>query len=195
MKSEENIEPIEVRFSNIVGCNENLKLYNVHNIEIESKNNSKPINLLRNDKLHNIYNIEMESEDNIEPFELFQNFYQSNFDYRLISNKNLELHNIYNVELENKDIIEPIEVQSSHTTGCNKGLANTMKALIISQMFGSWNELDHFISSYAKSQNFVIIIHGSEYKDGICQNHRYVCEHQGRSGTNNTSIAKNQQQI
>ncbi|CAG8780134.1 6762_t:CDS:2, partial [Racocetra persica] len=38
-----SIESIEVQSSNIVEYNEDLELYNVHNIEIESKNNSEPI--------------------------------------------------------------------------------------------------------------------------------------------------------
>ncbi|CAG8853625.1 44773_t:CDS:1, partial [Gigaspora margarita] len=69
-------------------------------------------------------------------------------------------------------------------------LTNAMKTLVISQTFGSWDELDQSISSYAKSQNFVSIIYESEYNDRICQNHRYACEHQGHSGTSKTNIAK-----
>ncbi|CAG8816171.1 368_t:CDS:2, partial [Dentiscutata erythropus] len=77
--------------------------------------------------------------------------------------------------------------QSSHTTGCNKDLTNTMKAPVIGQMFGSWDELDYFISSYTKSQNFVSIIRGSEYKDRICRNRRYVCEYQVRASCPKTT--------
>ncbi|CAG8765021.1 2074_t:CDS:2 [Gigaspora margarita] len=53
----------------------------------------------------------------------------------------------------------------------DENLANRIDELIVEQIFGCWNELDHFISFYTKSQNF------------------------GHDGTNKTSIAKNQQQI
>ncbi|CAG8843350.1 15106_t:CDS:2, partial [Gigaspora margarita] len=138
---------------------------------MESKENIKSNEKL---ELYNIYNVKIESEDYIELIE----------ERSLNSNEDLEIHNIYNVKIESKDNNEPIEV-------CSQIL---LDALVISQTFGSWDKLDHFISSYAKSQNFVSVICESEYKDGICQNHRYACEYQGHSGTSKTNIAKNQQQ-
>ncbi|CAG8625769.1 24142_t:CDS:2 [Gigaspora rosea] len=106
----------------------------------------------------------METEDYIDLIE----------ERSLNSNENIEIHNVYNVEIESENNIEPIEVCSSNTVGYNKDLTNAMKALVIGQTFGSWDELDHFISSYAKSQNFVSVIR--------------------HSGTSKTNIAKNQWQ-
>ncbi|CAG8496734.1 6839_t:CDS:2 [Scutellospora calospora] len=47
----------------------------------------------------------------------------------------------------------------------NQNLAEIVDAPAIEQMFGSWDELDRFISFYAKLQNFVSVIRGSKYKD------------------------------
>ncbi|CAG8610227.1 16301_t:CDS:2 [Cetraspora pellucida] len=49
----------------------------------------------------------------------------------------------------------------------NEDLANIMNEPAAGQIFGSWNELDHFISFYAKSQNFVNVIYGSEYRSEL----------------------------
>ncbi|CAG8854656.1 38113_t:CDS:2, partial [Gigaspora margarita] len=76
----------------------------------------------------------------------------------------------------------------------NENSANVIDEPAVEQIFGSWNELDRFISFYTKSQNFVSVIRGSEYSDGICRSRRYACEHQGHSGTNKTGIAENQRQ-
>ncbi|KAF0383520.1 hypothetical protein F8M41_011720 [Gigaspora margarita] len=46
----------------------------------------------------------------------------------------------------------------------------TVDAPKVGQTFGSWDELDRFISFYTKLHNFVSIIHGSEYSNGICRN-------------------------
>ncbi|CAG8809058.1 28059_t:CDS:2 [Dentiscutata erythropus] len=55
------------------------------------------------------------------------------------------------------------------------------------------HELDLFISLYAKTQNFVSVIRGSEYDKGVCRIRRYACKHQGHnSAKNKTNIAENQ---
>ncbi|CAG8635144.1 24907_t:CDS:2, partial [Gigaspora rosea] len=65
-----------------------------------------------------------------------------------------------------KDNTEFFEEQILSVEANNQNLCELVNAPTIGQMFGSWDELDRFISFYAKSQNFVNVIHGSKYKDG-----------------------------
>ncbi|KAF0453205.1 hypothetical protein F8M41_001781 [Gigaspora margarita] len=52
--------------------------------------------------------------------------------------------------------------------------AKVLDAPIVGQTFGSWEELDCFISLYARSQNFASVIRGSEYSEGVCRNPRAI---------------------
>ncbi|CAG8656737.1 6109_t:CDS:2, partial [Gigaspora rosea] len=82
-------------------------------------------------------------------------------------------------------IIEPILVDDQ----------GTVDAPMVGQEFNNWNELGRFITLYAKSQNFVSIIRGSEYDNKVCRSRRCGCEHQVRNITKNkTSIVENQWQ-
>ncbi|CAG8818692.1 11262_t:CDS:2, partial [Gigaspora margarita] len=49
---------------------------------------------------------------------------------------------------------ETFKGQTSNNIGCDKSSDKTINALIVGQQFGSWKELDQYISLYAKSQNF-----------------------------------------
>ncbi|RIB23895.1 hypothetical protein C2G38_2169977 [Gigaspora rosea] len=89
--------------------------------------------------------------------------------------------------VDNQDELDCIE---SH----DENLANRMDEPVVGQIFGCWNELDRYISFYAKSQNFVSVIRRSEYSNRICRSRLYACEHQGHNGSNKTSIAENQRQ-
>ncbi|CAG8675885.1 19562_t:CDS:2, partial [Gigaspora margarita] len=61
--------------------------------------------------------------------------------------------------------------------------------------FNNWDKLDYFIILYAKSQNFVSVICGSEYDNKVCRSHQYACEHQECNIIKNkTSIVENQWQ-
>ncbi|CAG8719337.1 17931_t:CDS:2, partial [Gigaspora rosea] len=48
--------------------------------------------------------------------------------------------------------------------------AEVLDAPIVGQTFGSWEDLDRFISLYTRSQNFASVIRGSEYSEGVCRN-------------------------
>ncbi|CAG8775182.1 20867_t:CDS:1, partial [Dentiscutata erythropus] len=77
----------------------------------------------------------------------------------------------------------------------DQNLAEALDAPIVGQTFSTWEDLDRFISLYARSQNFVSVIRGSEYDDSICRSRRYACKHQGRNIVKNkTNIAENQRQ-
>ncbi|CAG8833697.1 10036_t:CDS:2, partial [Gigaspora margarita] len=74
------------------------------------------------------------------------------------------------LKMESEDNIEFLEEQTLNVKANNQNLGELVDAPMIGQTFGSWDELDHFISFYAKSQNFVSMIRGSEYKDGSATN-------------------------
>ncbi|CAG8732258.1 25751_t:CDS:2, partial [Gigaspora margarita] len=57
--------------------------------------------------------------------------------------------------MENEDNVEFLEEQTLNVEANNQNLGELVDAPMIGQTFGSWDELDHFISFYAKSQNFV----------------------------------------
>ncbi|RIB27788.1 hypothetical protein C2G38_2159633 [Gigaspora rosea] len=64
---------------------------------------------------------------------------------------------------------------------------------MVGQIFGSWKALNCYITLYTRSQNFVNVIHGSEYDNSACQSHRYACEYQDYNVTKKkTCIAENQ---
>ncbi|CAG8620310.1 18259_t:CDS:2 [Gigaspora rosea] len=64
---------------------------------------------------------------------------------------------------DNSEILEeqPLDVEV-HIQNSVK-IVNTP---VVGQTFSNWNEIDRFISLYAKSQNFVSVIHGSKYNNG-----------------------------
>ncbi|CAG8725843.1 25461_t:CDS:2 [Dentiscutata erythropus] len=72
-------------------------------------------------------------------------------------------------------------------TAVQSDLIRTVDVLAVGQRFGSWDELNRFISFYTKLQNFVSVIRGSEYSNEICKSHRYVCEHQVRASCSKTT--------
>ncbi|CAG8843719.1 27092_t:CDS:2, partial [Racocetra persica] len=58
--------------------------------------------------------------------------------------------------------------QSLSVAVCKQNSVEIVHPPVVGQIFGSWEELDRFVSLYAKSQNFVCITRGSEYDNGIC---------------------------
>ncbi|CAG8787380.1 10037_t:CDS:2, partial [Cetraspora pellucida] len=112
-----------------------------------------------------------------------------------------EIDKIYKRKMDYEAEEEVNEIDDNSTRPSESDIAihdnssnETMNAPFAEQEFCSWDDLDHFILFYTKSQNFVSVIRRLEYSDGICRNRRYACEHQGHSGTNKTSIAENQWQ-
>ncbi|CAG8758604.1 44534_t:CDS:2, partial [Gigaspora margarita] len=81
--------------------------------------------------------------------------------------------------------MEPFEERSSNTIIRAQESVETINAPIVGQTFKSWEELDQYISLYAKSQNFASVIRGSEYNNGFCRSRRYACEHQGHNSAKN----------
>ncbi|CAG8570703.1 23018_t:CDS:2, partial [Racocetra persica] len=63
------------------------------------------------------------------------------------------------------DDSEHFEERSLNIAVPDQHLAKALDAPIVRQMFGTWEELNQFISLYARSQNFVSVICGSEYDD------------------------------
>ncbi|CAG8700816.1 25521_t:CDS:2, partial [Gigaspora rosea] len=76
---------------------------------------------------------------------------------------------------------EQVKDQLINTLLNDQNSAETIEALVVGQIFHDWEELDRFISLYAKTQNFVSVIRGSEYDKGVCRIRRYACEHQGNN--------------
>ncbi|KAF0520633.1 hypothetical protein F8M41_016183 [Gigaspora margarita] len=94
--------------------------------------------------------------------------------------------------MENENTLETFEEQplTGNSAEVEQDLAETMDVSIIGpilvddqgtvdapmvgQEFNNWDELDHFITLYAKSQNFVSIIRGSEYDNKVCRSRRYA---------------------
>ncbi|KAF0433292.1 protein far1-related sequence 11-like isoform x1 [Gigaspora margarita] len=88
-------------------------------------------------------------------------------------------------QMEYEDKLETLAEQSSSVVICGPP--------VVGQTFNSWEKMDRFMFLYAKSQKFICIIRGSEYKNGVCRSHRYACEHQGcNSVKKKTNIVKNQ---
>ncbi|CAG8768995.1 543_t:CDS:2, partial [Racocetra persica] len=65
--------------------------------------------------------------------------------------------------MENEDNSETLGEQSLSVAVCEQNSVEIVHPPVVGQIFGSWEELDHFVSLYAKSQNFVCITHESEY--------------------------------
>ncbi|CAG8778037.1 34362_t:CDS:2 [Racocetra persica] len=87
--------------------------------------------------------------------------------------------------MESEDNSRPAEEQLVNISQSDQNSAEAIDAPAVGQIFRNWEELDLFISLYAKTQNFVSIIRGSEYDKGVCRIHRYACEHQGHNGAKN----------
>ncbi|CAG8798752.1 35352_t:CDS:2, partial [Gigaspora margarita] len=100
----------------------------------------------------------------------------------------LEIHNRYIVRENNSKLVEDQPVNSSLS---DQNSVEAIEAPVVEQQFHNWNELDCFISLYAKSQNFVSVICGSEYDKRGCQIHRYACEYQGYNSTKNLELQSN----
>ncbi|CAG8495325.1 11778_t:CDS:2 [Racocetra persica] len=76
--------------------------------------------------------------------------------------------------MESEDNSRPAEEQLVNISQSDQNLAEAIDAPVVGQIFRDWEELDLFISLYAKTQNFVSVIHGSEYDKGVCRIHRYA---------------------
>ncbi|RIB17893.1 hypothetical protein C2G38_2186104 [Gigaspora rosea] len=138
----------------------------------------------------------MDDEDNLESFEELSLNITALFD---LNDRNLA----------NKDGLESFKEQSLNITALliesddqnldesnNQNLAKMVDTPTVGQIFGSWEELDRYISLYARLQDFVNVIRRSEYENGACRSRRYACKHQGRNVTKKkTCIAKNQRQM
>ncbi|CAG8743690.1 12519_t:CDS:2, partial [Gigaspora rosea] len=57
----------------------------------------------------------------------------------------------------------------------NQNLAKMVDTPTVGQIFGSWEELDRYISLYARSQNFVNVIRGSDKRTGCRWQIRASC--------------------
>ncbi|CAG8805983.1 17217_t:CDS:2, partial [Gigaspora rosea] len=99
------------------------------------------------------------------------------------------------LKIEGENNSELVEDQPVNSSLSDQNSAEAIEASVVGQQFHDWNELDRFISFYAKSQNFVSVIRGSEYDKGVCRIRRYACEHQGSNSTKGkTNIVENQRQ-
>ncbi|KAF0525171.1 protein far1-related sequence 11-like isoform x2 [Gigaspora margarita] len=117
--------------------------------------------------------------------------------------------------MDGNDILESFEEQSLDITTCEKNLdervdtsdqnldervdasnQNLDDAPKIGQTFNNWDELDRYITLYAKSQNFVSVKRGLEYNNGVCRSRRYAGTHQDHNAMKKkTCIAENQRQM
>ncbi|CAG8784653.1 6604_t:CDS:2, partial [Dentiscutata erythropus] len=83
---------------------------------------------------------------------------------------------------------QPLDVEVQITIISNQNSGKIVDTPVVGQTFSNWDEIDRFISLYAKSLNFVSVIRSSEYNNGVCQSHRYACKHQGYSETQQQSF-------
>ncbi|RIB03028.1 hypothetical protein C2G38_2226242 [Gigaspora rosea] len=68
--------------------------------------------------------------------------------------------------MDHEKDFEHFEEGPSNIEESARNAAEVLDAPIVGQTFGSWEELDRFISLYARSQNFASVICGSEYSEG-----------------------------
>ncbi|CAG8502241.1 6221_t:CDS:2 [Racocetra persica] len=68
--------------------------------------------------------------------------------------------------MESEDNSRPAEEQLVNISQSDQNSAKAIDTPAVEQIFRDWEKFDLFISLYAKTQNFVSVIRGSEYDKG-----------------------------